>query len=183
MCSGAKSVPELKKALLPSFFHVASSEDCNFHIYCPATKDTCCQYQRDLLNGNNLYKPGKGFHDNVIKHVKPEYAKLIDESELAKCLHGQTQSAIESFNSLIWERAPKIRYCGLMKLKLCVYDAISHFNYGGQSILDMLKLLNIDADGNTNMMVSYMNRYGNTMLVNISSKQTKSYLCFKKMEI
>ena len=130
-----------------------------------------------------MYKPGKGFHDNVIKHVKPEYAKLIDESELAKCLHGQTQSAIESFNSLIWERAPKIRYCGLMKLKLCVYDVISHFNYGGQSILDMLKLLNIDAGGNTNMMVSYMNRYGNTMLVNISSKQTKNYLCFKKKEI
>ena len=84
----------------------------------------------DQINGTNLYKPGKGFHDSVIKHVKPEYAKLIDENELAKCLHGQTLSAIESFNSLIWERAPKIRYCGLMKLKLCVYDAISQVRGG-----------------------------------------------------
>ena len=115
--------------------------------------------------------------------MKPEYAKLIDESELAKCLHGQTRSAIENFNSLIWERVPKIRYCGLMKLKLCVYDALNHFNYGRQSSLDTLKLLNIDAGGNTIMMVSDMNRYGNTMLVNISSKQTKSYSCFKKKEI
>ena len=69
------------------FFHVASSEDFNFHIYCPATKDTCCQYKRVQINGTNLYKPGQGFHDSVITHVKPEYAKLIDESELAKCLH------------------------------------------------------------------------------------------------
>ena len=83
----------------------------------------------------------------------------------------------------MWERAPKIRYWGLMKLKLCVYDAISHFNYGGLSILDTLELLNIDAGGNTNMMVSDKNRYGNTMLVNISSKQTKSYSCFRKKEI
>ena len=107
MRSGAKNVPELKIALLVSFFHVASSEDCNFHPYCPATKDTWCQYQRDLINGTNLYKSGRGFHDNVIKHVKAEYAKLTDESELAKCLHGQTQNANESFNSLRWERAPK----------------------------------------------------------------------------
>ena len=111
MRSGAKSVPEMKKGLLPSCFHVASSEDCNFHTYCPATKDTWCQYQRDLINETNLYKPGK----------------VIDESELAKCLHGQTRNANESFTSLIWERAPKIRYCVLMKMKLCVYDAISHF--------------------------------------------------------
>ena len=36
-------------------------------------------------------------------HVKPEEAKLTDESELAKCLHGQTRNANESFNSLIWD--------------------------------------------------------------------------------
>ena len=66
------------------------------------------------INGTNLYKPGKGFHPDVIKHVKPEYIKLSDETELSKCRHAQTQNANESFNSLIWERAPKIRYCGLL---------------------------------------------------------------------
>ena len=99
--SGAKTVPELKTALLASFFHPASSEGCNYHTYCPATKDSWCQYQRDLINGTNLYKPGKGFHEDVILHVKPEYIKLTDENELAKCLHGQTQNANESFNALI----------------------------------------------------------------------------------
>ena len=79
--------------------------------------------------------------------------KLTDETELSKCLHGQTQNANESFNSLNWERAPKIRYCGLSKLKLCVYDAISYFNYSGQSVIDTLKLLGIDAGIYTTKLV------------------------------
>ena len=57
------------------------------------------------------------------------------------CMHGKTQNANQSFNSLIWERAPKIRYCGLSKLKFS-------FNYGGQSIIDTLKLLNVTNPGN-----------------------------------
>lgn len=147
-------MPELKNALLASFFHPASSLHCNFHTYCPATTDSWCQYQRDIVNKTNLYKPGKGFDPEVIKHVKVEYMKLTDEKELAKCMHGKTQNANESFNSLIWERAPKSRYCGLSKLKLCVYDAVSHFNYGGQCVLDTLKLLNVANPGiyTTNMV-------------------------------
>ena len=89
--------------------------------------------------------------------MKPEYIKLTDENELAKCLHGQTQNANESFNALIWERAPKTRYCGLVKLKLCVYDAVSHFNYGGQSVIDTFKLLNINAGTYTTMMANKIN--------------------------
>ena len=34
---------------------------------------------------------------------------------------------------------------GLAKLKLCVYDAVSYFNYGALIIIDTLKLLGIDA--------------------------------------
>ena len=92
-----------------------------------------------------MYKHGKGFDPDVIRHVKIEYIKLTVESELSKCLHGQTQNANESLDALIWERAPKTRYCGLAKLKLCVYDAVSYFNYGALSIIDTLKLLGIDA--------------------------------------
>ena len=41
--------------------------------------------------------------DNISRPIKP--------SEPKKCLHGKTQSQNESFNSTIWERAPKINYC------------------------------------------------------------------------
>ena len=48
--------------------------------------------------------------------------------------HGKTQNANEIFYSLIsisWSK------------QLCMYDAISYFNYGWQSIIGTLKLLNV----------------------------------------
>ena len=67
--SGAPSVPELRNRLLASFFHIASLEGYEYHTYCPATKDSWCQFQRDKINGPNLEK---GFDADVIKRVKPE---------------------------------------------------------------------------------------------------------------
>ena len=155
--SGAKTVPELRNKLWASFFHLASSEKHNYHTYCPATSDSWCQDQRDNICKTNLYKPDKGYEPHVIKHVIPEYKKLTTESELSKCFHGNTQNANESFNSLIWGRAPKTRYCGLPKLKLSVYDAVSYFNYGSQSIIGTYKLLVIDAGSHTNKFAVNVN--------------------------
>ena len=181
--SGAKTVAELKNKLLASFFHIASSEEFNYHTYCPATSDSCCQYQRDQINGTNLYKHGKGFDPDVLKHVKPGYMKLTADSELPKCLHGQTQNANESLNSLIWERASKSRYCGLTKLKLCVYDAISYFNYGAQSILDTLKLLSIDAGNYTiksAVDANIQRRYNAGYKAKPSSMKRRKVICEEK---
>ena len=38
-----------------------------------------------------------------------------------------------------------------------MYDAVSHFNYGGQSVIDTLKLLNINAGTYTTMMANKIN--------------------------
>ena len=35
--SRVTSVPELQNALLASFFHTASSKECDYHTYCPKT--------------------------------------------------------------------------------------------------------------------------------------------------
>ena len=69
---------------------------------------------------------------------------MTKSEELAKCLHGQTQNANESFNAMIWKRAPKANYCGLNILKLSVYDAVASFNYGGTAIIDLYSLLNME---------------------------------------
>ena len=62
---------------------------------------------------------------------------------LPKCLHGKTQNANESLNGIIWERLPKIRYCGLSKLEVGVFDAVANFNYGSKASMDIFKYLNI----------------------------------------
>ena len=143
LLSGYKTVPE-RSALLASFFHVSSSEGRDFHTaYCSKSSHSWCQFQRDGCN-TNLHKHGPGLDDDVIKEVKPIYGDLTKSEELAKCLHGQTQNANESFNAMIWKRAPNANYCGLNILKLSVYDAVASFNYGGKAIIDLYSLLNIE---------------------------------------
>ena len=114
-----------------------SSKGRNFHsVYCPKSSDSWYQHQRDVCNKTNLHKHGPGLDDDVIKEVKPISHDLTEEEEQAKCLHAQTQNANESFNNMIWERAPKANYCGLNTSKLSVYNAVASFNYGGMATID-----------------------------------------------
>ena len=122
----------IQDAILASMFHVASSD------YCPKTPDSWCQYQLDAINKTNLYTPGAGISEDIIFAIKPMYADLTKADILQKCLHGLTQNPNESFNSTIWERAPKTVYCGL---ELAVYDAVAIYNYGRKATIDILKHL------------------------------------------
>ena len=89
-------------AILPSFFHVSSGEWRNFHTYCEKSSTSWCQYQRDIVNGTNLYSPGSGLPKIAVFRVTPIYYDIVNPAELRKCLHGETQNKNESFNSLIW---------------------------------------------------------------------------------
>ena len=122
------SAKQMGDAIWASFLHVASSETRNLHSLCQKSASSCCQYQRDQINGTNLFKPGPGLSDDVILLVKPIYTDLIKPEALKKCLHGLTQNHNESFNSMIWERAPKNTYISLEKMKFAVYDAVGCFN-------------------------------------------------------
>ena len=110
----------MRKAIFASFLHVASSEP----------NISWCQSQRDSANKTNLYTPGVGPSASVIKLVRPIYMALMNPRELAKCIHGKTQNQNESFNSMIWERVPKITYVGKDILDSAVYDAAANFNNG-----------------------------------------------------
>ena len=55
----------------------------------------------------------------------------------------------KSFNSIIWERAPKTKYCSYDKLQFAGYDAVANFNDGRQASIDILKHLNIRSGHHT----------------------------------
>ena len=59
------------------------------------------------------------------------------------CLHGLTQNAKEFFNVMIWERVPKIRFVGFVKLKFGVFDAVASFNIGSKAPLQIMEVLNL----------------------------------------
>ena len=63
---------------------------------------------------------------------------------LEKCLQCKTQNANESFNEMIWNRAPKATHLGLYVLSVDVYDVIAHFNTGDKAALNIMELLKVD---------------------------------------
>ena len=67
---------------------------------------------------------------DIVMKLKPVFVDLSGESLLEKCLLGKTQNQNESFNSMIWDRIPKMRYVSLTQLELGVYDAVANFNIG-----------------------------------------------------
>ena len=137
--SNNNSVAAMKKAILASFFHCASSSKRYLHDNCPDGSESWCGHKKDIANKTKLFKPGPGLPDDVIAAVKPIYARLSEDSLLEKCLHGKTQNQNESFNGMIWERLPKGVFVGPDTLKLGVSDAIAHFNIGTQAALNTLK--------------------------------------------
>ena len=140
----------MKKAVLASLFHVASSKDRSYHsAYCPEGPNSWCLAQRDKANGTNLYHPGPGLPLDVIKYVKPIYHDLSQPSLLENCLHGKTQNANESFHGMIWNRIPKTSHVGWTVFELGVYDAVSHFNIGSQAGIEIFHKLNIEPGQNT----------------------------------
>lgn len=78
----------MKKAVLASFFHCASSESRPLHQHCPVGPDSWCRYQQD----RNNYKHGSGLPLPIIAKVKPIYQRLSEDGLLEMCLHGKTQN-------------------------------------------------------------------------------------------
>ena len=181
--SNVGDLQKMQDAILACLFHVASSENDNFRVYCPKTYDSWCQYQRDAINNTNLYTPGAGISNNVIAAIKPVYADLTKPDILQKCLHGLPQNPNESFNSTIWERVQKTVYCGLDTLELAVFDAVANYNYGRKATLDIFEGLNIIAGVYATTMCNMVNKWRkyNASLHNKPSvKKRRKVLCGEK---
>ena len=90
--SNVVDLNEMKKTIYAALFHVCSSEKDNYHAHCPTRVDSWCTYHLDIINKMKLHKPTKGLPEEAIKHLKPIFESLSDDSLLIKCLHGKTQN-------------------------------------------------------------------------------------------
>ena len=133
----------MKKAILASLFHCASSETNKWHHYCPAGETSWCGFMQDKAKGTNNYKPGKGLPLPVVTAIKPIYSRLSADELLKKCLDCKTQNQNESLNGMIWNRLPKQIFIHADVLHLGVYDAISNFNIGSSAAVKTLLKMGI----------------------------------------
>ena len=100
-------------AIHASLYHVSG-----YHESCPKTNDSWCQYQKDKVDGTNLFiKKKMGCLSTSVKLILLIYDDLPKPELLQKCLHGKTQKTNESFNVMIWNRIPKATHVGLNNLK------------------------------------------------------------------
>ena len=152
--SNVGNVEEMKKAVLASFFHSASSESRPLHQYCPVGPDSWCGFKKDKTS----YKHGPGLPQPVIAQVKPIYQRLSNDALLEKCLHGKTQNQNESFNGLVWQRVPKEVFVAKDTIEFGLYDAIAHFNYGAQTVMELYTALGISPGKYTEIGCETMDR-------------------------
>ena len=70
----------MKKAIYAALIHVCSSEKDNCHAHCPTGVDSWCTYHLNIANKTKLHKPTKGLPEEAIKHLKPIFESLSDDS-------------------------------------------------------------------------------------------------------
>ncbi|GFY06588.1 uncharacterized protein TNCV_3524441 [Trichonephila clavipes] len=89
---------------------------------------------------------GKGLPQEIVKIIKTHYMKLCDKHLLNKYLHGKTQNANESFNSIMWKFIPKDIF---ETLRLGAHMAVIQFNKGFRGLLDVLNQAQVQVGANT----------------------------------
>ena len=79
---------------------------------------------------------------DFVQYVEPQWRPLCKPELLKKCQLGATQNANESFNNLVWARAPKTEYVNLETVQS---QATIVFNSGRQALVRLMDKLGISA--------------------------------------
>ena len=136
---------EMNKACWAVFYHSISIDENPQHHCCPEGAESWCKYMYQCALALNQDAP---LHTPKIsvdleKYVKPIICDLRSEDLLEKCLLGATQNRSESFNSLIWARAPKTEYVTRPTVEVAVSQAVLVFNSDRQALLEVMKRLRL----------------------------------------
>ena len=138
------SLPEMKNAVMAIWNHIRSTDENPYHHLCPVGKDSWCGFQKDIVNGTNIYQHLHPLPAAVADKLKSVFEALSNDRLLSSCLHGQTQNQNESYNALIWKRAPKVSHSSLPTVRLATFLALSHFNDGCKTVAYVLEELGFE---------------------------------------
>lgn len=142
------TVKEMQKAVWASYFHLTSKNEDHCHALCPKGEESWCFYNRAIALGlpesekdhikKNLYRAK--IPQAKLEYIKEVYRDLGNPDLLKRCLRGATQNPNESLHSKVWNKCPKIKFYGRLRVLFLVqYTSLAH-NFGyedGNIILHM----------------------------------------------
>ncbi|GFW19194.1 uncharacterized protein TNCV_255211 [Trichonephila clavipes] len=137
------SVKDMQQAIWAIFLHKLSTDEKPQHGFCPSDTDTWCKFKKAEFLGET-YHHKNSLPVDVVEAMRPVFRDLANPELLKKCLHGGTQNPNESVNNVIWSRVPKKTFVQLEVLSLGTYDAVSSFNMGNVSKLEILRKMCIE---------------------------------------
>lgn len=115
----------MKAAIWAEYFHMGSTDEFPNHRNCPTEQDFWFRWKIALIK-KEKYKYDEHTHlpPSVMLEIRHIFKDLSTEFLLIKCVpastkcarwcvHGGSQNASESLNSVIWNRIPKIFLKGI----------------------------------------------------------------------
>ena len=118
-------IENLQKNIIAVLYHSVKIQDAEQrHQYCP--EESWCKYKKVGENEEKDYHLDPPF----LELLEPTFDRLSEDRLMERCLPGFSQNQNESFNSLIWKRAPKHTWQGPKRVELAAYLAVLHFNNG-----------------------------------------------------
>lgn len=132
----------MTKACWAVFYHSVSTDEHPQHQHCPVS---WCKYSQALAADEDVPSHHTTIPKGFIPFVKPVFNDLCKKELLEKCLMGATQNRNESFNALVWARAPKTEFCSLASVQIATSLACITFNSGSCGLTDVMKRLNLQA--------------------------------------
>ncbi|KAE8741785.1 hypothetical protein FOCC_FOCC012693 [Frankliniella occidentalis] len=134
---------KMHDAIWATFYHRFSTDRKPMHHLCPPGEDSWCGYQKAIAK-NETFKHTPKFRPpdaakKIEQAIKPIYTDLTKRELLERCTGAHTQNNNESFNSLVWNIAPKTKFSGNVHVETAAYLAVCNFNEGCNTILAVLK--------------------------------------------
>ena len=104
---------KMKEAIWVTFYHRISTDQLPLHHLCPPGPSSWCKWQRAVSKKEvTEYKHPQCWSEELQDALKLIYQQLSNDELLERCVGGFTQNNNESYHSIVWQLAPKSRFCG-----------------------------------------------------------------------
>lgn len=135
---------DMQKAIWAIWYHKRSNDKQLSHDFCPDGNDSWCKYKKAVANDTHKdFKHMNSVPTAVMDAIKPVFKDLSHPDLLKRCIGGRTQNANESLNALIWNFCPKTTNSAKKIVEIAANSAVANFNDGKQSILSIMKELEL----------------------------------------